>query len=297
MRNMSINTLLKLSSLIATVFLASLIGQTQATNSGSQSPFVAREAQSLFISHVKPKMQLATTTATRDPHAVTLLTQALNVAGSTATVSAIQDFTATGNVTYYWNESALGTVTVKGRGLRQSRIDASGKSGVQSWVINNDKAFQKSPDGSILPLPTQNTVRPVSATFPLLELFSVIQDTTVSVSDGGLVTQNGHQVHDIQIQKTFPANSDPVGYLSKISKAHIFVDANDLTILSIKDTVYPRNGGPGEYTHEMQFSSYQTVNGVLVPFTVTELVAGQRTAIFQFNQISFNTGLTDSDFQ
>jgi hypothetical protein len=47
----------------------------------------------------------------------------------------------------------------------------------------------------------------------------------------------------------------------------------------------------------MQFSNYQAVNGVLVPFTLIDLIAGQKTAEMKLDQVTFNTGLTDADFR
>jgi outer membrane lipoprotein-sorting protein len=47
----------------------------------------------------------------------------------------------------------------------------------------------------------------------------------------------------------------------------------------------------------MQFSAYQAVNGVLVPFSVSEFVAGQQTMAIQLSHVTFNSGLTDSVFE
>jgi hypothetical protein len=47
----------------------------------------------------------------------------------------------------------------------------------------------------------------------------------------------------------------------------------------------------------MLFSDYRAINGILVPFSITERVAGQTTWTIQLSQIAFNTGLGDTDFQ
>jgi hypothetical protein len=54
--------------------------------------------------------------APKDPQAVSVLNQALTVAGGAAAIRAIADYTATGNITYHWNPEVQGVVTVRGLG-------------------------------------------------------------------------------------------------------------------------------------------------------------------------------------
>ncbi len=238
------------------------------------------------------------TTPTRDPQAVSVLVRCLAAAGGTQAITAIQDFTGAGNITYYSaGEQTQGSVTVRGRGLTQFRVDATLQDGVHSWIVSKGAAFQKTPDGSTSPLPSQNAVKPAIATFPLPYLLAVLQDTSISISYGGLVTHDGAQLYDIVVQKTLSQSADPLNTVGNTTKAHFFIDPNSLLIQSVQDMAYRKDGGPGGSSHEIQFTSYQAVNGVLVPFSTTEFIAGQETAAIQLNQVSFNNGLTDSDFE
>ncbi|MGH9644553.1 MAG: hypothetical protein ACRD3Q_19285 [Terriglobales bacterium] len=244
--------------------------------------------------------QIPTTTqptVQRDQQALAILSQALSAAGGQTAVAAIHDYAATGKVTYSWGDGVQGSVTVKGRGLHQFRVDATFADGVHSWVLNSVTTFQRNPDGSTSPLPSQNTIKPATVIFPLLQILTVSQDTSFSISYGGLVTRNGQQLYDILVQKIFPAASDPIGALSKMTKSQIFIDPKTLTVQIIEDTAYRKDGGPGEYLHDILFLNYQTVNGILVPFSITESIAGQQTMTMQLSQIKFNTGLTDTDFE
>jgi hypothetical protein len=241
--------------------------------------------------------QQTSATVQRDPQAIAILTQALNAAGGVSAIAAVQDFTAAGNVTYSWAEPTPGTVTIRGRGLHEFRVDATLPDGMHSWIINSSEASQKNPDGSTSALPSQDTIKPANATFPLLELLTAVQDTSIDVTYEGLVTHDGQQLQAIAVQKFYSIGNDPAGTLGEITKAHIFIDPNTLTVQSIVDKAFRKDGGPGTFSHEMQFSNYQNVNGLLVPFSITESVAGQQTTTFQLSQIAFNTGLTDADFQ
>lgn len=252
----------------------------------------------LFIAPIRAQQSPPSSTPTRDPQALSILTQCLQAAGGSQAVSTIQDFTGSGTITYYSaGEQVQGTVTVKGRGLTQSRVDASLSDGVHSWIVSKGATFEKNPDGSTSPLPSQNAVKPASATFPLPYLLSVLQDTSVSVSYGGLVTHDGVQVYDIVVQKMLSKSVDPLDTVGNTTKTHFFIDPNALVIQSVQDMAYRKDGGPGASSHEIRFSGYQAVSGVLVPFSITEFVADQKTATIQLSQVGFNSGLTDSDFE
>src|SRR5580704_13507088 len=88
-----------------------------------------------------PPQQTQTATqlsATKDAQAVSEVNQALSVSGGTPAIMAITDFTATGNVTYYSgpDPAVQGTVTIRGRGLGQLRIDTNLPAGTRSESID-----------------------------------------------------------------------------------------------------------------------------------------------------------------
>jgi hypothetical protein len=53
---------------------------------------------------------------------------------------------------------------------------------------------------------------------------------------------------------------------------------------------------PRGLVHEVHYSNYQTVGGVLMPFSITEDLTGQATWTIQLSQIKFNVGLQESAF-
>jgi len=232
----------------------------------------------------------------RDPQGIAALTKALTVAGGSTLLSAITDVTMQGKATYYSAEPLEGVVTVRGRGLHEFRLDASLPDGQHSWIVNATGSFAKNSDGTTLALPAENTAKIATVTFPWLTLLAAIQDTAISITNLGTVAHGGQQMQEILIQRIFPASQDPGGARSKVTLAHIFIDPATMTVKAIVDTAYAIRG-LGEYPHEMQFSDYQPINGVLVPMSVMELIGGQKTTSLQLTQVSFNTGLTDADFQ
>ena len=241
--------------------------------------------------------QSPSTTVQRDQQALTVLSQVIKAAGGQAALAAIQDITGSGTITYYWaGEEVQGNVTVKGRGTGQFRLDATLTTGVRSWAVNNGTGFTKETNGTVSQIPYHNTVNFGNLAFPISFLSTIIGDASTSITYVGLEARNGVQVHHLRTQKIFPSKIDPGGIVSKLSTRDFFIDSTSFQIVATQDMVHPEGASTIDYPREMQFSDYRTVNGVLVPFAVAEVATGQLTYSIQLNQVTFNTGLQDSDF-
>jgi hypothetical protein len=238
-----------------------------------------------------------TQTVQRDLQAMTILTQVLNTAGGEAALAGIQDITGSGAITYYWaGDEVQGTVTVKGRGTGQFRLDATLSNGVRSWAVSNGKGFVKETDGTVSQIPYHNTINFGNLLFPFSFMASAAKDPSLSITYVGPETRNGNQVHHIRTQKIFSSNADPSGIVSKLTTRDFFIDSTTFHVVATLDMVHPANASTLDYPRETQFSDYRIVNGILAPFSVVEVATGQRTYSIQLNQVSFNSGLQDSDF-
>lgn len=247
-----------------------------------------------FFSKISP----AQTTATKDAQAVSILQSCLQAAGGTQAIAAIRDFKAIGTITYNWaNQDVQGSVTVRGRGTEQFRLDADLPDGRLSWAVNNGDGFYQKLDGSTKHIFYPNAVNFGSLTFPYIFLAASLTDPATSISYVGAVTKNDHKTYDVRLQRTLPPGSDPNGILTKLTKKDFFIDTATFQILSTSDMVHPEKATTIDMPHEMQFSGYKVIDGVLVPSSIAETIVGQHTYTIQLNQVTFNTGLQDSDFE
>lgn len=252
----------------------------------------------LFFVTAAQAQTSAPVTPTRDPQAVAILNQSLQAAGGSQALAAIQDFTASGSITFYWaGQKVSGSVTIKGRGLAQYRMDASVDGGVESLVVNGNNGSVKNIDGSTRTFSPDELVYFASPSFPSTQVMAALQNTSTSISFVGEVTHDGRQVDDVRVQKVYSKADDPLGFRAKLATRDFFIDPATFQVVSSQDSAHPIHILSALCPHEMQFSDYRTVNGVLVPFAITETVCGQTTDRINLSQIVFNTGLTDSDFQ
>jgi len=257
-------------------------------------------AQQSTVKQTGPQMPNTAPLATgqtpqRDPQAISVIAQALNAAGGVAALSAIRDYTATGTVTYYWGgEEVKGSVTVKSRGSGQFRLDATLPEGVRSWSVNNGEGMRKEANGDMNPIEYHNGVNFGNFTDPLLSLAADSQDPTVSIAYVGLETLDGAQVHHIHTQKVL--EQDRFAMLGRLTRKDFFINATTFQVVSTLDMAHPKNESDVDKSHEVDFSDYQAVDGVLVPFTISEVLIGQHTFTIQLQQITFNGSINDSDF-
>jgi outer membrane lipoprotein-sorting protein len=110
-----------------------------------------------------------------------------------------------------------------------------------------------------------------------------------SLTYRGTVEINGRSAHDIEVLRVVPG-SERIRYREGLT-VHLFVDASTWQVVMMQD-VDPRN-----QIRQIQYSDYGAVNGALIPFAISEQIANRQTWAIQLSQVSFNTGLQDSDFQ
>jgi len=231
----------------------------------------------------------------RDTQALAILNQTISAAGGVASLSAIQDFSGSGTITYYWDSAVSGSATVQGRGPGQFRIDATLQDGLRTVIVSNGTGSITETDGSVRSLPFQVAVNLGSMTFPYTTLIAALRDTSVQITYGGLVDRGGSQFHDIKVQKIYSPSVDPTGSQSALSARDFFVDPNTFLVASVLN-IAGQDADGNNISREVVFANYQTVGGVAVPFQITERIHDQSMVNVQLTQMTFNTGLTDSNF-
>lgn len=228
--------------------------------------------------------------ASKDVQAVGVLNQALGIAGGIQAIGAIADYTATGTVAYHSTLSDVtGTVTLRGSGLSDFRMDSNLPSGVRTEVVSDsstikaENGFTRSYDAPL---------SPSRVSIPTIPLPIALTSPGLTLTYKGLVNINGRPSHQIEIQHSLPASvSDPDGYFHNFHSVEYFIDASTFQILMTQDIVAKRS------VRQITYSDYRMIGGILVPFSISEQLDGVPDWQIVVGQITFNSGLQDSDFQ
>ena len=173
-------------------------------------------------------------------------------------------------------------------------MDADLPDGRRTTVVNGTGGALIQEDGSFRSISGQSAADIGSIVFPFSPLIAAIQDTSISVVYGGIVNRNGAPAYDVRVQKNYPVEQDPQGNRGMRETRDFYIDPNSFLVVAIDDQIFVDNQG---IPHEVLYSNYQAEGGVKVPLTITETVRDVTGVTLQLAQVTFNSGLSDSDFQ
>jgi hypothetical protein len=228
--------------------------------------------------------------APRDPKAMEIVDQALKTGGSAGAMKEIRDFSATGEITTHGDQQKNGTVTIRWGGPNAFRVDTTLPAGINSASIEKGKWATQSEAGPVKEI--HNVQPPItsrSLALPYVSLRLLLGDPRLRFSYEGLTEINGKSSHAIRVRRVLPNRPDIA--VKDVSTSDFFIDAETFQIVLTQDYFYPT-----DIAHTLRYSDYRPLNGLLVPFSIAEEVAGQRTWTIVLGQLQLNTGLADSGF-
>jgi hypothetical protein len=131
--------------------------------------------------------------------------------------------------------------------------------------------------------------------FPAFTIRRILSQAYI-VSFVGNETRNGASVAHFSAHKNTsgitPAFTAKA--LQRTSQVELFVDTGTLLPVAIGYNIHPDNNDSLDIPVEVRFSSYQSVNGMLVPFHIEKYTNSALTTEIQIQAAEFNTGLTAS---
>jgi hypothetical protein len=242
--------------------------------------------------------QTANPMPVRDSRGLLVLRQAVQAAGGLQSIDAVQSYSASGRITFYWTEDGTeGEVIMKGRGVHDFRLDAHMQNGIDEWwAVKDWAAFAKDADGRVRPLPYQELANLQSLCSPRAQLVRAIRDSTIAVSFLGTKAREGRPSFGIRIRTvTTPRGPSDIG--GKLSEKDFYIDAQTFQINTVEDLSYPREEIAGGMRRRITFSDYRDVDGTSFPFSISEQVGkGRHLMQIRLNEVSINVPLTDHDF-
>lgn len=232
----------------------------------------------------------------RDSQSMTLMNQVVETSGGSTALTAIQKWKATGTVTYFRDGKAVtGQATLQGMGSRKLRLDVNSSTGVESSVSNNGVSWRKGFDGRRRTLRQQRDENLICIVLPAIQLAKALLDPTVGIVDGGSETKEGRQLRRIELQPHLNNSKQP-GISSSWNKATFFVDPSSFQVVGFREMISPEARFDPNIPHEIWFSNFQKVDGILVPFTVDEKVMGQPTFSMTLEQVQTKADIDESVF-
>lgn len=230
-----------------------------------------------------------------DPQALSYASQSIAVLTGGA---AISDVTLTGNVIRIaGSETDTGPATLLAKGTSESRIDLQLTGGNRRDILNGSGGFPQGSwigsDGISNSYAAHNCWTDSSWFFPALSsLAAVSSNPNAVLSYVGQENLNGTAVQHLRSYLYVADQS----FFQQISTMDFYLDSTSLFPVTAKFNIHPDNNGSTNIPVEIDFSNYEPVSGVQVPFHIQRLVQGSLVLDVTISSAVFNSGLPDSDF-
>ncbi|MGA8221583.1 MAG: hypothetical protein WB780_08000 [Candidatus Acidiferrales bacterium] len=259
-------------------------------------PHVAALLALLFAAFL-PNATRAQTTATpnSDPRAVSFANQSFSaLVGS----SPINDVTLSGTIVRtVGSDVGTGTVTLKALGTGQSRLDMNLSDGERSEIRNLPSGIPQgywiAPNSAVHSAANHNNMTDAAWFFPALTVLSQASNSNFLFSYVGQELRNGSAVQHIRAAQS-------LGYADSLMQGltteDIYLDANSFLPVALIFNAHPDNNALANIPVEVDFSNYQAVNGVKIPFRVQQSFNGTLFLDITIQSAALNTGLPSSDF-
>jgi hypothetical protein len=241
--------------------------------------------------------QQASTEVTQDPAAVAFATKSLTALAGAAQIS---DVTLTGAATRVaGSDTGSGTFTLKALGISESRMDLNLSDGLRSEIRTSASGGPQGswagPNGSFNSMAVHNCLTDPAWFMPALSVLSQLSNPSLIAVYVGQETKDGVAVQHVHFALQ-SASPDPTGLIQSLSAEEVYLNASTFLPVALVFNSHPDNNANANIVVEIDFSNYQAVNGVQVPFRIQKLLNGNLFLDLTIQNVTLNSGLADSAF-
>ena len=230
--------------------------------------------------------------STQSTDATATLAQISNAFSGNKPVSHVQ---LSGSATWYSGgnqDTGTATLTASASGGAQMQLSMTQKG---AWTeTQSDIGFGMDcgwagSDGVLHSGDALNCLKPVVWFLPSLSLQSSQIPSGIGAADLGMGTVGPGSYHHLQLQAVL--SDMPNRLLTdsvQASTVDIGLDPHTLLASVLRYQVHPDSGAQVQIPIEIRYSNYQTVNGVVVPFTIQRYLNGSLQLQITINSASIN---------
>lgn len=235
------------------------------------------------------------TTALKDPLAIHILDQSLDIAGGKSNFTQGASFSAVGDVKRLENgETISGTARLSGRGSDQIRVEIKGDGCERKIVLDGGLGIlRQTPDCTV----RQDDAR-VFGNFvlPYAVIAAALDDVESTITYLGESEISGRKAYKVFVRRRLPVKGTLIESKSQFVENIFFVDQIKMTILKIVDSAHPPSLESQSYSHEMEYHDYEFVSGRLVALRYLETYQDRPAFEIRLRSVDFNVDLPSTEF-
>lgn len=237
--------------------------------------------------------QSAAATPQRDPQALDLLARCSAAMGSPALGTT---FSASGKLVPAHPDDPTSQLVVKSKGGNAIRWDMNSPAAQETVTMQPGRGKIRR-DFQETPMAPWQTLYTRAEHFPALLCGTELQRPNMEIAYLGLQNVGDIAAHHIQISVAGKGKSKRADEADRIiSEFHIYLDAQSFVVLKTKRYAFSPDAIENRSDLESYYSKYGLVGGVLMPFAITKVLAGQKLEDILFDSIELNVPLSDAEF-
>jgi len=241
-----------------------------------------------------------TSTATKDSHAVTVVTNALN---AMTTGILVNDLTLSTQVSRATSPTIVsGAATLEAASNGDASLTYSFADGQRGEIINTSAAPRgawMSADGTWHPIVLHNTWTPAAWFAPTLVMEQALNDPEWAIGDLGAVAVGGLQLEHLRFWRVLPSASGTaatLGTIQNLSAVDAYFDMTTSLPVSLDFNLHPDSDPGTNIPVHVEYSNWQRSSGVLMPFHIQKFFNGGLMDDFTVSSAVVNSGLSVSVF-
>jgi hypothetical protein len=228
-----------------------------------------------------------------DQMAITLAEQTM--AALVSAQSSVTSITLNANVTSPdGSETTSGTGTFNAQGLGQSRVDLDVGGATRSDARTMATGTWQVNGGTATAYAGHNCMTDAVWFFPALSSLAQTANANYVFKYIGLEEHASVNTQHIRVFQVFP--QDSTGLLAQLSVMDFYLDPITSLPVAIASQVHPDANLYVNIPTEVRFSNYQTVNGLLIPFSFEQMLNGNVVLSATVTSVVVNPTLPQNQF-
>lgn len=232
----------------------------------------------------------------RDAQALQIATLSISVMGGSNLVF-LQDTLAEGTITLVRpDEQSTGTFALKTRGAGQLRGDFIIAGQASSAIYNAGLGASRLPDWSVKAIRPSQALAKRPEHLPVLVLSTDVNDPRAGVSLVGSEVVGGTSVWQLRFSRWIPPDTPLQEIYSKLAQYDVLIDQSTGLVVSLRYDVPSMESLLDRFPMEFRYEDYRWAGGLIVPYKITQVLAGRIIAIYEVTSFRTNAGASDLEF-
>jgi hypothetical protein len=192
------------------------------------------------------------------------------------------------------SQTSQGTIRILTKGEDESFVEYTTNIETRALIYSSGQANELLAGKNKI-LPMELVVTSQAAEFPIPLMSALLNDPNTSFQYVGAEISDGLSLEHVRTWDSF-ASSPGLVVLSTFSTRDIWIDASSGLVQKISFAKRAARGASPSIPVTLFFSDYQVVSGVAYPYSIKKSVNGTPWATITIQSVSFNNGLSDSQF-